>query len=203
MTFGGDVAMGGASRLEMGFGGAITPSSGFDLVNVDGVMQLGGALRLSASGAVGGAVTLPIIRAGELLGSFASLPAIGAGIGAGVLFNGLAYDYNRDEVLVSLVDGPVPGDFNRDGSVDGGDLLAWQVAAGSNVDPGFGADGNGDGVVDGADLTVWNAAMTAAATQNAVQTDVPEPGACGLAMVAVLTILASRRGKPWQESCWD
>ena len=46
-----------------------------------------------------------------------------------------------------------PGDFDRDGSVNGGDFLAWQ----RNVGQPAGAieDGDGDGVIAGGDLAVW------------------------------------------------
>ena len=48
------------------------------------------------------------------------------------------------------------GDFDRDGDVDGGDLLAWQRELGATADPaGSGADGNVDGVVNAADLERW------------------------------------------------
>ena len=55
---------------------------------------------------VNATATLPIVRAGELFGTFSSVPAIGAQLGFGVLFHGIEYDYNHDEVLVSLTARP-------------------------------------------------------------------------------------------------
>jgi hypothetical protein len=51
--------------------------------------------------------------------------------------------------------GPVSGDFDADGDVDGDDFLVWQ----SNFnDPSpLGGDGDGDGDVDGNDFLIWQA----------------------------------------------
>jgi hypothetical protein len=49
-----------------------------------------------------------------------------------------------------------PGDYQRNGVVDGGDFLAWQRLLGTPVTTaGEGADGNFSYWVDGGDLTVW------------------------------------------------
>jgi hypothetical protein len=49
-----------------------------------------------------------------------------------------------------------PGDYDRDGSVDGADLLNWQRSVDSSVaSPGDGADANGTLVVDNGDYTIW------------------------------------------------
>jgi ELWxxDGT repeat protein len=51
---------------------------------------------------------------------------------------------------------PGPGDYTRDGYVDGADFLVWQRKFGSAAAPaGSGADGNANGVIDSGDLTVW------------------------------------------------
>jgi hypothetical protein len=56
--------------------------------------------------------------------------------------------------------GPLPGDANGDGKVDGGDLAIWQ----QNYDPlslngdnntWAAGDWNGDGKIDGGDLALW------------------------------------------------
>ena len=184
MNFGGDVNFGGASRLEIEITG-ITPGTGFDQLLVQGTANLGGTLRLTALGSLSGNATLPIVRAGELVGAFDSLPTVGASLGAGVRFNGITYDYNREEVLVSLTGGPV-ADFDRDGAVTGADLLVWQQSAGSETEPGVGADANCDGIVDGADLAEWNLGMAAAAAQTAAQAAVPEPSSFGLLVIALV-----------------
>lgn len=51
---------------------------------------------------------------------------------------------------------PLPGDANRDGSVDGADFLQWQRDFGmTNAPLGEGADLNSDGAVNSLDLDVW------------------------------------------------
>jgi subtilisin-like proprotein convertase family protein len=50
----------------------------------------------------------------------------------------------------------LPGDFDRNGAVDGSDYVVWRMQAGTTVaDPFSGADANGDGTVDAADLAIW------------------------------------------------
>ena len=46
----------------------------------------------------------------------------------------------------------VAGDFDRDGTVDGADLLKWQRAV--DMDDST-VDANDDGIVDGEDLAIW------------------------------------------------
>src|SRR5262249_10484142 len=49
-----------------------------------------------------------------------------------------------------------PGDYERDGVVNGFDFLAWQRQLGTPASPvGSGADGDRSGVVDAGDLSVW------------------------------------------------
>jgi Ca2+-binding RTX toxin-like protein len=51
----------------------------------------------------------------------------------------------------------LPGDFNRNGTVDLADYVAWRKTLGASQLAFTGADGNGDGIVDAADHAVWNA----------------------------------------------
>ncbi|WP_197526386.1 CotH kinase family protein [Botrimarina colliarenosi] len=52
-------------------------------------------------------------------------------------------------------DGQLPGDYDRNGTVEQADHAVWASAYGQSVAVGLGADGNGDGVVNAADYTVW------------------------------------------------
>jgi hypothetical protein len=50
---------------------------------------------------------------------------------------------------------PIPGDYDRNGTVEPADHTKWATDFGMVVSPAAGADGNGDGIVDSADYTVW------------------------------------------------
>ena len=85
----------------------------------------------------------------------------------------------------------VAGDANLDGSVDGGDFLAWQRGYGK-ANPSFtDGDFNGDGVVDGADLDVWRTAVASGAQP--APANVPEGRAAVLALLGGLGVLLTRR----------
>jgi hypothetical protein len=49
----------------------------------------------------------------------------------------------------------VPGDYDRNGTVESADYTKWKADFGMVVEPGSGSDGNGNGAVDAADYTVW------------------------------------------------
>lgn len=56
--------------------------------------------------------------------------------------------------ILTIAPAPVPGDYNRNGSVDNEDHGVWQAAFGNTA--GFqAADGNNNGVVDAADYVMW------------------------------------------------
>ena len=60
------------------------------------------------------------------------------------------------EVWVANLAPPLPGDYDRDGVVDGADFLLWQRQLGMPATPaGSGADGDASGHVDADDLTHW------------------------------------------------
>lgn len=86
-----------------------------------------------------------------------------------------------------------PGDYDRDGVVDGADFLDWQRSIGAAaLPPASGADGNADGVVNGADLTAWSSRFGDGGATSASST-VPEPGAVAMAAVCGLLIGIRRR----------
>jgi hypothetical protein len=49
----------------------------------------------------------------------------------------------------------LPGDYNRDETVDAADYVLWRKTMGSGVSTFDGADGNGSGYVDPEDYPVW------------------------------------------------
>jgi T5SS/PEP-CTERM-associated repeat protein len=190
MRFGGDVALGGASRLELDFSGGTR-----ERLTADGAVSLDGTLQLTVAGGIAGSQTLPIVTAGELIGTFAQIPALNAHLGAGVRFGGIDYDYDQDEVRVNLLQG-LAGDFNLDGAVDGGDFLVWQQQLGSPAAAvGLGADADCNGLVDVSGLELWRADIRAAArgALQPSQTAIPEPGAVTLMLLAMATLNSLRR----------
>jgi hypothetical protein len=86
----------------------------------------------------------------------------------------------------------LPGDYDRNGRVDGDDALAWQRTLGSTTE--LLADGNRNGTVDADDLAVWSDHYGATEPALATTTPVPEPASALLAFVAALP--CRRRGQP-------
>jgi mannan endo-1,4-beta-mannosidase len=79
------------------------------------------------------------------------------------------------------------GDLNGDGHVDGADFLAWQQQQGRLGDNA--ADINGDGQVNALDLAILRQLLA----QGAAANPVPEPTACGLALLAIALALPCGR----------
>lgn len=81
----------------------------------------------------------------------------------------------------------LPGDYDRNGVVDGADFLLWQRELGNEVTPGEGADGDRSGVVDAGDLDVWREWFGKPAGSAAPVTHgVPEPASLFLLSIAWL-----------------
>jgi hypothetical protein len=81
-----------------------------------------------------------------------------------------------------------PADFDGDGAVDGGDLVAWQSAFGATAD----ADADDDGDSDGADFLAWQRAVGGAGAATGAA-GVPEPSAAALALFAASLLATGRR----------
>jgi CubicO group peptidase (beta-lactamase class C family) len=93
------------------------------------------------------------------------------------------------EILRALA---LPGDFNRDGEVDGIDYNLWQSTFGQAVSPGTAADGNSNGLIDAADFTLWRDHATSEPPSSIVSTvSVPEPTATGLLAALVFLSLTN------------
>ncbi|MBL9164439.1 MAG: PEP-CTERM sorting domain-containing protein [Planctomycetaceae bacterium] len=87
----------------------------------------------------------------------------------------------RNEDLVFSLGATIPalpGDFNIDGDVDGGDFLLWQ-------------QGESPGGADALDLTKWQAHFGASFLASASSTAVPEPST--LALLAFMAVGSRRR----------
>jgi hypothetical protein len=145
----------GAVQIEMASAGS------YDQVAVDGTLAFGGALQVSLlSGYSPAADTkFSVFDWGNATGKFSSisLPALPSGLAWST-----AALYTSGNLVVASVNA-MPGDYNRDGRIDAGDISAMQVAF-TDL-PGFAAansglsasdlltleDVNGDGVVSLAD----------------------------------------------------
>ncbi len=74
------------------------------------------------------------------------------------------------QLVIERPNASLPGDYNRDATVDADDLAFWRLSYGSRAGDGLLADGNGDGVVDAADYTVWrDASQPAGSTASAAR----------------------------------
>ncbi len=74
-------------------------------------------------------------------------------------------------------------DFDRDGDVDGRDLLTWQRGYGAGT-TNLAGDADHDGTVDDADLTIWVAQFGEEAGATLAQ--IPEPTGATLALIAIV-----------------
>jgi endonuclease I len=94
--------------------------------------------------------------------------------------------------LLGVVSGPLAGDFDSDGDVDGADFVAWQtnfpLESGATLAMG---DADADGDVDGADFVIWQTHFPTTPGPAAV----PEPAAA-LLLLAGAVIVACRRVSP-------
>jgi hypothetical protein len=81
------------------------------------------------------------------------------------------------------------GDANLDGTVDGGDFLAWNNEKFNSVAAWCSADFNADGTVDGQDFLLWNGSKFQSADNLQA---VPEPAAMMMLLVAVVLASVSR-----------
>jgi hypothetical protein len=106
------------------------------------------------------------------------------------------YILSRESLVTFEVSvGPLPGDFNGDGWVDGLDYLLWAGSFGTHPGPdGDPSDGdyNDDGWVDGLDYLLW-AGNYGGHTST---TGVPEPAGLTLLVLAGAVLTLRRQGKP-------
>jgi hypothetical protein len=84
--------------------------------------------------------------------------------------------------------GPLPGDFNGDGIVNGADLTNWKTGFGTTESATHAqGDSDGDQDVDGADFLRWQTQLGASA---AISTAIPEPGRLAIGVVTAIASTA-------------
>lgn len=149
---------GGALQIEVG---GLTSATQYDTLSVTGTTTLGGTLQLSL---LNGFVPTPastftvLSSTGNLTGSFSNILnarrlLTSDGLGTFLVSYGAGSAFNVKQVVLSSFN--ITGDFNGDGSVDGGDYAFWRKSLSASVAKFTGADGDGDGVVDNDDYAVW------------------------------------------------
>jgi hypothetical protein len=107
---------------------------------------------------------------------------------------GGAVTYTMRLVVAFSVD-EVPGDFNGDLVVDGGDLFQWRA----NFGPNPNSDADDDGDSDGKDLLIWQNHLGNSAIAGAV----PEPASATLVLALAAAAMFRRgfRGRSDRPDC--
>jgi hypothetical protein len=122
-------------------------------------------------------------------------PYLEFGISGNATFGSLDMDFLSYQLGVfAPVAAPLEdADFNNNGLVDGGDLLAWQRGFGivSNATNAQG-DADGNGAVNGVDFNLWKGKFGGppALAASAV---IPEPGGAAMALAAAVLVFERRR----------
>jgi hypothetical protein len=92
----------------------------------------------------------------------------------------------------------LPGDYNRNGTVDAADYVVWRKMFGA-MDTGLAADGNGDHRVDDADYAIWKSHFGqppgSAAGAAIPAASIPEPESVAVLVVASLCVAVRRERK--------
>jgi hypothetical protein len=202
----------GGQGLFIGTGASPTPiadSSGpFDkftgyAINDSGAIAFLATLDAGGSGIYTGGdpVANQVIRTGDLL--FGSI-VTNLSFFRGLNNNGeIAFGYTLANGVkgIAVAMPTMPGDYDRDGDVDGGDFLVWQRTLGSTFN--LTADGSGNGAVDAPDLLPWKGHFgQTSGGQVAASRHVPEPAGSALLLMGIVAAQAtpSRHRHRCQES---
>jgi len=182
VQFGGDVAYGFFSTLEIEIGG-LTPGAEHDIVEVAGQANLSGTLDVVLIDGFNpglGDVFEILTAAGGLTGEFApgAMPDIGPLLALETI-------YESDAVLL-VVAPELAGDYNADGSVDAIDYAVWREARGQ-TGIGLAADGDLSGTVDTADYNLWKANFGAVISSQ-IGAPTPEPTSLALLSLAIVAL---------------
>jgi hypothetical protein len=159
--------------------GGTTPGSQFDRIVSSSTISLGGVLDVDLINnfvpAAGN--TFQILSAATgISNTFAASPLLPD------LPGGLVWDLIYAANSVTLNVGGVPGDYNKNGTVDAADYVVWRKSIGL-MGAGLAADGNADSQVNDSDFSVWRANFGQVAPgagtgsfADSSTTTVPEPG---------------------------
>ncbi len=87
------------------------------------------------------------------------------------------------------VSNPSAADFDEDGDVDAGDLVAWQAGYGSVAATHLLGDADGDGDTDSADFLVWQRQFTGGQNPFSAGKVVPEPSSMAILLLTATGML--------------
>ena len=144
----------GGLQIELG---GTTAGTGFDKLMVGGSALLAGFLEVQLVNGFNPSLAQSfqiLTSGGGIAGMFLDhvLPTLSGGLSWQLIYrtNGVTLTVGPAEqsTLVSPM-----GDYNRDGTVNGGDYTVWRNSLGSTLL--LAADGNGDNLVDQDDYAVW------------------------------------------------
>lgn len=191
LAINGEYRQSSTGRLTIEIGGDDNSSplhKEFDQLLVFGRAELGGTLEVSLVNefvpSIGDA--FPILTATEGLTAFDQfkLPALPAD-----RLWAMATSADTLTLQVVAANPLKPADFDRDGDVDGADLITWRLGFARN---GAG-DADGSGYVDGTDFLMWQRQFTGSKNSTAAT---PEPTAALLALTALVMIVQRRERAP-------
>jgi hypothetical protein len=177
------------ATLAFEIGTGITPVSVGTTATLDGNLSI----NFTTTPTVGQQFTIMNYGAG-LTGTFAAFDdLVDSPAGANTVKLDIDYGTGSGSAIVLTVDSisspTIPGDFNLDGDVDAGDLLAWKnnfpLLGGASVGQG---DADADADVDGADFLVWQRNYSGPGISA-----IPEPSAMLLTAAAATPFFGRRR----------
>jgi hypothetical protein len=128
MSFGGNVSLDNASRLDIEIAGA-TKGGQYDTLVISGAATIAGALDVSLlTGFIpqaGNSFEI-LTAAGGVIGTFSDtlLPRLSANLSWNL-------NYGLNSVVLSVVATSIPGDFNLNGVVDSADYVVWRKGFGT------------------------------------------------------------------------
>jgi hypothetical protein len=176
VTFAGGATLGGGTALNMELGGT-NVGSGYDKIDVEGQLSLGGALTVTRINGFSPTpwTTFDLLDWGTLSGTFSSLSLPTLALG----------QWDTSKLYVDgTLSVALAGDFNHDAMVDDADYVVWRKGLGTTYvasDYDLWRSHFGEGVAgSGSGSTVSGAA-------------VPEPASCTILAFAAF-LIALRRG---------
>jgi T5SS/PEP-CTERM-associated repeat protein len=175
-TITGSYTQQAAATLQIEIGG-INPTSQHDVVTVQSNVALGGQLQLALinSFVPGPHNIFTVLSAtGNVTGAFSNIAngqrlLTSDGAGSFLVHYGSTSAFNtRQIVLTNFESALLPGDFNRDGSVDAADYVVWRRSP------------SGNALVDTTNYQTWRSNFGRTAALSAGSASVPEPSALAI-----------------------